>query len=254
MSNSFVFNIESRLSDSPLVETVWRNQSNEAGPFISIASSHMEMILAQHDGKTYFTVRGPETQPTVAFCPPDGEWLGIRFKHGVFMPHLPVIELVDGEVALPQSSSRSFWLHSSTWEFPTFDNVETFVNQLAKEEILVRDPIVESTLLGRSTDLSPRSVQRRFLRSTGLTHGTLSQIERAHFAVALLRQGFSILDTVERAGYADQPHLTRSLKRLIGLTPAQISTSQEQLPLSFSPVIASPEEVLNRDGGYFVTS
>jgi hypothetical protein len=37
-----------------------------------------------------------------------------------------------------------------------------------------------------------------------------------------LQQGVSILDTVEQAGYFDQPHLTRSLKYLIGQTPAQI--------------------------------
>ena len=37
---------------------------------------------------------------------------------------------------------------------------------------------------------------------------------------------------VDRAGYYDQPHLTRSLKRWIGHTPAQI-IAQDQPPLSF---------------------
>jgi AraC-like DNA-binding protein len=65
-------------------------------------------------------------------------------------------------------------------------------------------------------------VQRRFLRATGLTHGALCQIESAQKATALLEQGVSILDTVELVGYADQPHLTRSLKRFVGRTPAEI--------------------------------
>jgi hypothetical protein len=30
------------------------------------------------------------------------------------------------------------------------------------------------------------------------------------------------LETLWQAGYADQPHLTRSLKRFVGQTPAQI--------------------------------
>jgi len=55
-----------------------------------------------------------------------------------------------------------------------------------------------------------------------LTHGAVCQIERARQALALLQQGISILDTVDQAGYADQPHLTRSLKYFIGQTPAQI--------------------------------
>jgi AraC-like DNA-binding protein len=241
MSHSYLLNVDSHPSDSPLVETIWRSQSSQAGPFLSIASSHWEMIVSQHEGRIYFAVRGPETHPTVAHCPPDGDWLGIQFKHGVFMPHLPVIELVDGGVELPEASSLSFWLHGSAWEFPTFENVDAFIARLVKEELLVCDPIVASTLQAHTIDRSLRSVQRRFLRATGLTHGALSQIERAHLAVALLRQGVSILDTVERAGYADQPHLTRSLKRLIGQTPAQLASANRAMPLSFSSVIALAE-------------
>jgi methylphosphotriester-DNA--protein-cysteine methyltransferase len=41
--------------------------------------------------------------------------------------------------------------------------------------------------------------------------------------MTLLRQGASILDTVYQAGYFDQPHLTRALKRFTGQTPAQIA-------------------------------
>lgn len=243
MSDSPLLNVDSRPSDSSLVETIWRSHSRQAGPFLSIASSRWEMIVSQHEGRIYFSVRGPETQPTIAHCPPDGEWLGIQFKHGVFMPHLPVIELVDGGVDLPEASSRRFWLHSSAWEFPTFENAEIFVKRLAKEELLVTDPIVASTLQTHAVDLSPRSVQRRFLRATGLAHGAISQIERAHRAVALLQQGVSILDTTEQLGYADQPHLTRSLKRLIGQTPAQLTSAGNAMPLSFSSIIAQAESL-----------
>lgn len=241
MSNSNLLNLHTRPSDSPWINAIWRSQSSQAGPFLSIASSHWEMIVSHHEGRLYFSVRGPETHPTVAHCPPDGDWIGIQFKHGVYMPHLPVTKLVDDEIELPEASSRSFWLHGSAWEFPTFDNAEVFIARLVKEELLVCDPIVESTLQTRATDLSRRSVQRRFLRATGLTHGAVSQIERAHFAVALLRQGVSISDTVEQAGYADQPHLTRSLKRLIGQTPAQLASGNNSMPLSFSPMIVLAE-------------
>jgi AraC-like DNA-binding protein len=76
-------------------------------------------------------------------------------------------------------------------------------------------------------ELSLRSVQRRFLRATGLTYGTLDQIERAREAATLLEQGISIADAVYYAGYADQPHLTRSLKRFVGQTPGQILRIQK---------------------------
>jgi AraC-like DNA-binding protein len=55
-----------------------------------------------------------------------------------------------------------------------------------------------------------------------LTRGAIEQIGRAERAVELLSRGMSPIEAARRAGYADQPHLTRSLKRLVGQTPSQI--------------------------------
>ena len=73
--------------------------------------------------------------------------------------------------------------------------------------------------------MSLRARQYRVLRSTGLSQRTIRQIKRARFAATLLKRGTPILDTVTEAGYSDQPHLTRSLKRFIGCTPAEIPTA-----------------------------
>jgi len=48
-----------------------------------------------------------------------------------------------------------------------------------------------------------------------------------------LRDGMSIADVVHLAGYFDQPHLTRSLKYLIGQTPAEIAQQTRQLSLLY---------------------
>ena len=45
----------------------------------------------------------------------------------------------------------------------------------------------------------------------------------ASSAVSLLERGTSISETAFELGYFDQAHLTNSLKRLIGRTPAQIA-------------------------------
>ena len=126
------------------------------------------------------------------------------------------------DVTLPLATSTSFWLSGSAWQFPTYENVETFVEGLVRDGLLARDPVVDAVLQQQLKDLSLRSVQRRFRRATGLTQCAVHQIERAREAVALLEQGIAILDIVDLAGYADQSHMTRSLKHLIGQTPAQI--------------------------------
>ena len=227
---------EDRPSDSPCVERIWRAHSEGASPFLSIAESRSEMVVTKHHGKLTLTVRGPETKATpLGDCPADSEWLGIRLKPGAFLLPLPARNLVDATVTLPHATSQSFWLGSSVWQFPDYDNADTFVAWLVREGLLLREPIVGEALQGRLKDLSLRSVQRRFLQATGVTQSTARQIERARSATLLLQQGFSILDTMEQAGYFDQSHLTRSLKHFIGQTPAQLlqKSRPEQLPFLY---------------------
>ena len=227
---------EDRPSDSPFVERVWRCHSVGAGPFLSIAQSRCELVVTKLCGKVALTVRGPETKAApLGDCPADGEWLGIRLKPGAFLPHLPARTLVDATVTLPEARSNSFWLGGSTWQFPDYDNADTFVDWLVRGGLLLREPIVGAALQDQRKGLSTTTIQRRFLRATGVTQSTARQIERARSATLLLQQGVSILDTTFEAGYFDQPHLTRSLKHFIGQTPAQIRehSRPEQLPFLY---------------------
>jgi AraC-like DNA-binding protein len=182
------------------------------------------------------TVRGPETKALpLGDCPGDGEWLGVILKLGTFLPDLPTRLLVNDGVNLPTISRTSFWFSGSAWQFPTYDNAETFVDWLRRKGLLAREPTVEEALHRRLTDRSLSAVQRRFLRATGLTQSAVRQIERARYATHLLQCGASIPDTVLVAGYFDQPHLTRALKRFIGQTPAQVRerSRPEQMPFLY---------------------
>lgn len=214
---------DERPSDSLFVEKIWWAQSEASGSFMSTAESHWEMVVTRYQDKTTFTVRGPETIATPADYIAGFEFFGIVFKHGAFMPHLPLTELLDRKDRhLPEATSKSFWLYGSAWEFPEYENADTFVARLVREDLLVHEPVVDAVLQNRPLEISLRSAQRRFLRATGLTRGTFEQIKRAQQAVTLLKQGFSIADAVYHAGYTDQPHLTRSLKQFVGQTPGQI--------------------------------
>ena len=218
------FTSEIRSSDSSFVHEIWRTQSEGTGSFISPAAIHWDMLVMRYRGRTTFTVQGPETKATRASLPADAEWLGITFKLGTFIPDLLPIRLLDRhEVSLPEATSKSFWLDSSTWEFPTYENADTFVNRLVRAGLLVRDPLVNEVMQDHPLDLSPRALQYRFRRATGMTHKTVQQIQRVWQAVTLLEQGCPILDTAHQLGYFDQSHLTNSLRRYVGQTPAQIS-------------------------------
>jgi AraC-like DNA-binding protein len=190
--------------------------------FTSVAATHWKMVVMRHQGRTSLTVRGPETKATTVPIPQDTEFLGVDFRLGTFMPNFPVGRLVDRDLTLPEAGTRTFWLNGSAWEFPTFDNVDVFLQRLARRGLVAYDPLVEAARQGRHAQLSSRSVRRRIRHATGLTLGLIRQIERAEHALRLLEEGATILDVVAHTGYADQPHLTRSLHRFLGHTPRRI--------------------------------
>jgi hypothetical protein len=154
-NKSEFIHFEDRPSDHPFVEKVWRCRSERADSFLSVAANNFEMALTRLGGKTFLTLRGPETAATSIDCPGEGEWIGIRFKIGAFMPRFLPGNLRDHkDVTLPPATGHSFWLNGSALQYPDFDNAETFVKWLVKSASLSRDPIVENTLLRQPHKLS----------------------------------------------------------------------------------------------------
>jgi hypothetical protein len=218
-----LFAFERGSSRSPLVESTWRTCSATEGSFVSVATCHWEMVVTRQADGAWLTIRGPETGASVAPVPADAEFFGIVFSHGTFMPGLAPRALVDRSLDLPATASGSFRLNGATWELPGPDNTDVFVSRLVRAGLLVHDPVAAAALHDDVAGLSRRTVERRVVRATGLTRGTIRQIQRAERAVDLLSRGVPALDAARLAGYADQPHLTRSFKRFVGQTPSQVA-------------------------------
>lgn len=213
---------EQRRSDSPFIERVWRSRSEGINQFTSIAVFQWDLVVWTHQGKTQAAIQGPETQASLAPVPEDAEFFGILFRPGVYMPHLPASQFINSSASLPDASSRTFWLKGDSWQYPTYDHAETFVERLLRRNVLAWEPVVDDVLRGCQPHMSLRSVQRRFLHTVGLTYRTMQQIERARRAALLLREGKPILDVAYGLGYFDHAHLTHSLRTFIGQTPSQL--------------------------------
>ncbi len=75
--------------------------------------------------------------------------------------------------------------------------------------------------LSAIANLSPFYLLRTFHKQVGLPpHGYLNQVRLVH-AKCLLSQGWQISQVAQQTGYADQSHLTRQFKRMVGVTPGQ---------------------------------
>lgn len=216
---------EERLVDSPYVEWVGHGYTVEDGLEIRPAEYNWHLIFTQHKGLQRTLVVGALEEARPLSYVAGAESLWVRFKVGTFMPRLPAATLLNREVTLPEGSGSNFWLKDKVWEKPTFENVETFVDNLVRTDALTYDPLIEAALCDELEDASERTIRYRFQQSTGLRQNYIRQIKRAQHALELLHRGHSILYTAHELGYADQPHLTRSLKRLLGYTPRELLAS-----------------------------
>jgi hypothetical protein len=233
---------EARSSDSDFIESVMHGRTLGSGSSLRPAEAHWHMVFARQDGWQQAFLVGPWSSAGKVSYGGQAEILWIQFKLGVFMPHLPTNRFRDTETVLPPAASQnSFWLHGSAWQFPEFEDVESFIGRLAQEGTIVKDPLVQEALRGLSPygaippgklppgmlpQVASRTLRHRFLQSAGLSHSQITQFQRALQAAELLERGVPILDTVFEAGYYDQPHLTRALKHWVGRTPGEISQSQ----------------------------
>ena len=178
--------------------------------------------------------RTPGIKTRERFVAKTAEWISIRLSIGTWLPLYPAATVRDRRDAdLPAAGRRAFRLDNTAWEYPSFDNAEVLVARLVRAGLLVRDPAVAAALAGDWQAMTRRSAQRHFRLATGLTHRTYRQVERARYAAGLLRDGAGIGETVHLAGYYDQAHLTRSLTRLIGQSPARIRRHETQLSLLY---------------------
>ncbi len=214
---------EGRGSDSPYIEAVWRGWAGSNYAPICPASSHWHLLFLRQNGRAKVFVQGPLTRATSVTQAEGTEWFGITFPLGTFLSSVPARFFLDERATLSLSAKTSFELAGSSFQFPDYENVETFVQRLVREDLLVSDETVKAVLAGQPPAMSLRTMRRRFLLATGLTYKAISQIERAQEAQTLLERGVSLLVAADQVGYADKSHMTRAFKHFIGYTPAQIA-------------------------------
>jgi AraC-like DNA-binding protein len=84
--------------------------------------------------------------------------------------------------------------------------------------------------LARATGLGPYALLRAFRAETGLPpHAYLNQL-RVRLARRLLDSGVPPADAAASAGFADQAHLTRHFKRVVGVPPGAYQRARSTRP------------------------
>ncbi|MGW1594058.1 helix-turn-helix domain-containing protein [Streptomyces sp. NPDC002343] len=176
-------------------------------------------------------VAGPDTRP---YAPegPARSWAGVRFFPGTAPALLgvPAHELRDMRVELadlwPAARVRRLCDRVAAAPDPAGALENIALDRAAEAE--APDPLLRRLVecLGEGRPVSAtaaalgigeRRLHRRCLTAFGYGPKTLARILRLRRALALARAGTPYAETAIRAGYADQPHLAREVRRLAGM-------------------------------------
>lgn len=198
------------------------------------------------------SVIGPMTR---AICyPVDGpiDLLGIRFRPGGAAPLLDpeaaelrdlaadvrdavprrqeVLELADRLPGLAPRARREAALAAVALWLDAAPPGDAAVLEAARVARVTRGRAKVGDLAG-AAELTRRTLERRFRTSVGLTPKFALRVERFREARRLLdRAPTATLSRVAfRAGYADQPHMTREIRALAGVPPARWATERARV-------------------------
>jgi AraC-like DNA-binding protein len=93
---------------------------------------------------------------------------------------------------------------------------------LKKAQEIIQDSkysMISLSFIAGQLKISPAHLAREFKKATGTTIGEYIQNIKIQQACERLKKNASILDVVIEFGYSDQSHITRSFKKLMGVTP-----------------------------------
>jgi AraC-like DNA-binding protein len=88
--------------------------------------------------------------------------------------------------------------------------------------------------------VTPRTLHRRSVAAFGYGPRTLARVLRLQRVLPLLDAGLPLAQVAHRAGYADQPHLSRDLRGLTGRSPAALAASRRGQEASANRSTAVP--------------
>ena len=214
---------ERRQSESPYIDTVWRSVALSDGSYLATPDGSWDLIaVVKADGTRMVFITGQATKAERLNYKAGEESVVIQFAAGAYLLDFKGAPFTDSFIMLPLPDDTHFELAGQVFSWPTFENAEELIADMVQRGVLANDVLVDGMLHGTPKAASKRSVERHFKTTTGLSPKKLADIRRAQEAVRMLKTGKDPSAAAAEAGYYDQPHLSKSLKRLMDSLPSDV--------------------------------
>lgn len=202
----------------PYVQHLWWMRIEEAAEWVDVARETWGLAFTRRtDGTLAAELVGPAYGHNRLGSGTGDEYWGVDFYAHITMRGVDKPALTGKFVSLPVRDGY-FFIDNDSYKIPAFADLEPFLVELERQGIISN----AARALHLLTTESLRSNQRRYRQTVGLSRRQAEQIRRAEQAAAMLESGASPAEVAAETGYADQAHMTRVLKNLLGKTPAQL--------------------------------
>jgi AraC-like DNA-binding protein len=211
-----------RPSLHPWIDTVWQTLCLTEGVYKATPDGSWDLIRSiAPDGKSVVFLSGQATEPVEVPYREGESSVVISFAAHVYLAGDREVR-TGAAVRLLEAKGEGFLLDGVAFPLPTFLNAESLVDGMIGAGLLLSDDIVAKAFTAKPRAASRRSVQLHFRKTTGITQKDFQLIRRAQEAVRRLKDGETAAAVAIDLGYTDQPHMIKSIKKIMGALPSNL--------------------------------
>ena len=112
------FEYEEKPSRSRFVDIIWRTHDTSDGTYLAAADACWDMIFIRSVHGNRVLLSGPSSQITPVPYRAGNRNVGIRFRRGTFLTHVPTTAMVDTTEALPMPEGKRSCSRGSSGRCP----------------------------------------------------------------------------------------------------------------------------------------
>lgn len=212
----------SRSSPHPWIDTVWQTVCLSDGLYSATPDGSWDLIRSiAPDGQSVVFLSGQATEPVEVPYLEGESSVVLSFAAHVHLTGDRAPRIGPETRMLPVRGAV-FVLDGVELPLPTFENVEPLVDTMIAAGLLLSNDLVAKAFGETPKAASRRSVQQHFKQTTGITQKSFQMIRRAQEAVRRLKAGEAPAGVAVDLGYTDQPHMIKSIKKIMGALPSNL--------------------------------
>jgi hypothetical protein len=212
----------SRSSSHPWIDAIWQTVCLSDGIYKATPDGSWDLIRSvAPDGQSVVFLSGQATAPLEVPYLEGEHSVVISFAAHVYLACDKEVR-TGAAVRFLDVKEDEFLLDGVELPLPTFLNAEALVDRMIAAGLLLSDDVVARAFTEKPKAASKRSVQQHFKSTTGITQKDFQLIRRAQEAVRRLKAGHSAATVAFDLGYTDQPHMIKSLKKIMGSLPSNL--------------------------------